>query len=284
MMNGKTHSGFRIVTAVISFAVLAGVLVMAGFGVDRSDRVVHVFSAYVGDDSTSIDTSLFFAFPSIVMVRTYPSAMFGLEIDNSEPECRSRKCWGYTIELRRKGVRVGEVPLNAWETRNDLYDVDGSQIGVFSLYLEGHMVNPPEYTSYVLKKNGEEITVVEQDYTPLPAISIIGLPEEQYRDSIRPEYAADGPIKFTLSAQNNSSFDWEYQVFWKYASDSEERLSYEKFPRSAAGIIPPSGPLRTKIEIDLTGLIPRTNWAQVGVAVYAGPHTQFVETVPFIVR
>ncbi len=280
-MKSKAHKRFRVVAAVVSGAILAGVLVTAGFRVDRGDRVVHVFSAYVGEDSIHGRTSLTHTFPSIVMIRTYP--MFGFKVDNSALQCQF-DCQDYSIELHKENIKVGEVPLNAWEMRNELFDVDGRQIGVFSLYLEGHMVNPPEYTSYVLRKNGEEITYVEKKYNIPPAISISGLPEKQYHVSGTPEYAVDGPIRFALSVRNNSDLNWEYQFFWRYENDSVDGLSYGKFPRSAAGIIAPSGSSRTKIEIDLAGMIPRTDWAQVSVAVYSGPHTQFTESRVFTVK
>jgi len=248
-----------------------GADVICGLGGD--DSIVHVFSAYVSNENfDNIDIS----WDASALVRTYPSDSFRFEIDTSEPECTS--CTRHSIELWKAGVKVGEVRLKAWYTWNDLFDGAGRQVGVFNLYLEGRVVDPPKYDNFVLKRGREELANVKRPLFPFYPL----LPETYARLSESEIFSPSGPIKFTLTAvTNDSNVDWEYQVFWRYRNDSFENLSWGRFPRSESRIIPADTP---EVEIDLTGLIPKTDFAQVTVAVFDGRHTHYIESRPFSVQ
>ncbi len=277
-MKNKLPRLFRVVAAVISIATLAGVSLTAVLSLDKDDSTVHIFSAYVSDERKFVNIDI--SWDASALVRTYPSSRFRIEDDISEPECTS--CARHSIELWKAGVKVGEVRLRAWETWNDLFDGAGRQVGVFDLYLEGRLVDPPSYDSFVLKRGREELANVKRPLHPF----YHHFPEAYARLSESETFSPSGPIKFTLAVTNDSDIDWEYQVFWRYKNNSSDSfdnpsLSWGRFPRSESRIIPAD---TSEVEIDLTGMIPKTERAQVTVAVFDGRHTHYIESRPFKVR
>jgi len=278
-MKSKLPKLFRVVAAVISITTLAGVSLTAVLSFDEDDSIVHIFSAYVSNENIdNIDIS----WDASALVHTYPSNRFGFEIDISEPECSY--CTSHSIELRKAGVKVGEVQLKSWRTWNDLYDGAGRQVGVFNLYLEGRVVDPPDYDSFVLKKNRGEVKLANVEPPPYPFYPLF--PQTFARLFTDKIFTSNGPIKFTLAVTNDSDNDWEYQVFWRYTNDSNDSfddpsLSWGRFPRSESKIIPAG---TSEVEIDLTGMIPKTDRAQVTVAVFDGYHTHYTDSGPFSVR
>jgi len=270
-MRGKLSGLFRVASAVASVALLAGVslTVVLSLTEDEDDSFVRVFSMYVGED---------FLGEVKVMARVYPSI---LRIDDDEPECQFDRCQNFSIELRKANVKVGEVPLKAWSIWHHFFDGEGRRIGLFDRYLEGRIVDPPSYDTFVLIKGGaqlQELAVVDRSFFPaMPDVIAVNIARKEVRaddGTIRFTY----PLRFTVNVINPRNFDLEYQVFWRYGNGpgfSVIDASFSGFPRSEVRLLAPG---TSEFEIDLRGMIPKADWAQVSVVVFAKSQTNYYIT------
>jgi len=225
-----------------------------------SDRIVHMFEGSIED--FDVDTTA-------MRVRHLPVD----KVNVREPRCKhDEDCGPYIVELRDvAGTKVATASLEVTESHWDGIDEDGRGIGGYTTSFKGHLIDPPDYDSFALVRDGEVLLVVERS-AHAPTASLSGISEGQF-------FAGGEPLKLILSVEDKDDDDLRYEVFWKCEGDTCK----DKFDKGYIGV-PRRIPADTSsVTVNLTNQIPNTNRAQVAVAVYDGTRSAFIESLTFAV-
>ncbi len=224
-----------------------------------TDRIVHMFDGWI--ENLDLDT--------IAMeVRQLPLD----KVSFRSPYCRpDEDCGPYIVELRdAAGAKVAEVPLEVSEYHWDGTDRDGRGTGGHTTTLESYIIDPPDYASFAVLMHGEELLVVERS-AHAPTAELSGITEGQF-------FTDDEPLMFSLSVDDKDGDKLKYKVFWKCDSDTCEGDVYESYMLGWLRRFPSD---TFSVTEDLSTHVPKTDNAQIAVAVFDGTRSVFVESPTF---
>jgi len=259
-----------VVTRVFSVLALIGVMSLVVFSLAREDaKVIHTFSGIFEFGRGSEAVFVFHSFPADrfnfdFLIERYESSI------SVKPGCSSRNCEGYALEFRdSSGTSLKRRALRSGTINSTFSTEDGRIGGSAEIYLEGYILNLPDYHSYALLKDGEELTAVKRS-AHAPTASISGISKNQIIDG-------NEAVMFSLSVEDKDGDDLTYQLF-----KTDEDNNYEQLQLANWSSFISAGTSSAEIKIP-NFHFSKTDAARVAVSVSDGTHSVLAETPTFTI-